>query len=110
MLGAIRLVLLAVPVSLPTMLPPGDAADVRNNEDVGAEQVAALRKQLPPEPPSLERFTGRTPGILTGGPGRRTMACPVVSCSARRRRGRPSPHPASSSATRSRPHGAHGHR
>ncbi len=45
-LGVVQIALLAVLVFLLTSLLPGDAADVRNNEDAGAEQVAALREQL----------------------------------------------------------------
>ncbi|ORT57231.1 ABC transporter permease [Streptomyces sp. CB03238] len=67
--GAVQLVLLAVLVFLLTSLLPGDAADVRNNEDATPEQVAALREQLQLDRPALERFTDWAQGVLTGDLG-----------------------------------------
>ncbi|MGW0464772.1 ABC transporter permease [Streptomyces sp. NPDC003027] len=68
-LGAVQLVLLTVLVFLLTSLLPGDAADVRNNEDATPEQVAALREQLQLDRPALERFTDWAGGVLTGDLG-----------------------------------------
>ncbi|MGX1884811.1 ABC transporter permease [Streptomyces sp. NPDC055287] len=68
-LGVVQIALLAVLVFLLTSLLPGDAADVRNNEDAGAEQVEALREQLQLDRPPLERFTDWASGILTGDLG-----------------------------------------
>ncbi|QIP83300.1 ABC transporter permease [Streptomyces sp. Tu 2975] len=67
--GAVQLVLLAVLVFLLTSLLPGDAADVRGDEDATPEQVAALREQLQLDRPALERFTDWTQGVLTGDLG-----------------------------------------
>ncbi|MGW0337241.1 ABC transporter permease [Streptomyces sp. NPDC003011] len=68
-LGAVQLALLAVLVFLLTSLLPGDAADVRNNEDATPEQVAALREQLQLDRPALERFTDWAGGVVTGDLG-----------------------------------------
>lgn len=68
-LGAVQLALLTVLVFLLTSLLPGDAADVRNNEDATPEQVAALREQLQLDRPALERFTDWAGGVLTGDLG-----------------------------------------
>ncbi|MGW6566275.1 ABC transporter permease [Streptomyces sp. NPDC054975] len=68
-LGAVQLALLAVLVFLLTALLPGDAADVRNNEDATDAQVAALREQLQLDRPPLERFTDWASGVLTGDLG-----------------------------------------
>ncbi|WP_221352010.1 ABC transporter permease [Streptomyces beigongshangae] len=67
--GAVQLVLLAVLVFLLTSLLPGDAAEVRNNEDATPEQVAALREQLRLDRPAWERFTDWAQGVLAGDLG-----------------------------------------
>ncbi|WP_175412571.1 ABC transporter permease [Streptomyces sp. TRM64462] len=67
--GSLQLALLAVLVFALTSLLPGDAADVRNNEDATPEQVAALREQLQLDRPALERFTDWAQGVLTGDLG-----------------------------------------
>ncbi|MEU0659484.1 ABC transporter permease [Streptomyces lavendulocolor] len=68
-LGGVQLALLTVLVFLLTSLLPGDAADVRNDEDATPEQVAALREQLGLDRPALERFTDWAGGVLTGDLG-----------------------------------------
>ncbi|QGV81966.1 ABC transporter permease [Streptomyces ficellus] len=65
-LGAAQLALLAVLVFALTALLPGDAADVRNNEDATDAQVAALREQLGLDRPAVERFTDWAAGLPTG--------------------------------------------
>ncbi|MGA5411312.1 ABC transporter permease [Streptomyces lavendulocolor] len=67
--GGVQLALLTVLVFLLTSLLPGDAADVRNDEDATPEQVAALREQLGLDRPALERFTDWAGGVLTGDLG-----------------------------------------
>lgn len=68
-LGVAQLALLAVLVFVLTALLPGDAADVRNNEDATDAQVAALRGQLGLDRPAVERFTDWAAGLLTGDLG-----------------------------------------
>ncbi|MFE4540867.1 ABC transporter permease [Streptomyces scopuliridis] len=68
-LGVAQLALLAVLVFVLTALLPGDAADVRNDEDATDAQVAALREQLGLDLPAVERFTGWAAGLLTGDLG-----------------------------------------
>ncbi|MDT0381339.1 ABC transporter permease [Streptomyces sp. DSM 42041] len=68
-LGVVQLALLAVLVFALTSLLPGDAADVRNNEDATPEQVQALREQLQLDRPPLERFGDWVHGVLTGDLG-----------------------------------------
>ncbi|MFF8605506.1 ABC transporter permease [Streptomyces sp. NPDC015346] len=68
-LGVAQLALLAVLVFVLTALLPGDAADVRNNEDATDAQVAALREQLGLDRPAVERFTDWAAGLLTGDLG-----------------------------------------
>ncbi|MGA5098389.1 ABC transporter permease [Streptomyces lavendulocolor] len=68
-LGGVQLALLTVLVFALTSLLPGDAADVRNDEDATPEQVAALREQLGLDRPALERFTDWAGGVLTGDLG-----------------------------------------
>jgi peptide/nickel transport system permease protein len=67
--GALQLALLTVLVFALTSLLPGDAADVRNNEDATPEQVAALREQLQLDRPAVERFADWAQGVLTGDLG-----------------------------------------
>jgi peptide/nickel transport system permease protein len=68
-LGVLQLALLAVLVFALTSLLPGDAADVRNNEDATPEQVEALREHLRLDRPPLERFGDWASGVLTGDLG-----------------------------------------
>ncbi|THA27502.1 ABC transporter permease [Streptomyces sp. RKND-216] len=68
-LGVVQLALLTVLVFALTSLLPGDAADVRNNEDATPEQVQALREQLQLDRPPLERFGDWAHGMLTGDLG-----------------------------------------
>ncbi|MEV4976692.1 ABC transporter permease [Streptomyces scopuliridis] len=68
-LGVAQLALLAVLVFALTALLPGDAADVRNDEDATDAQVAALREQLGLDLPAVERFTDWAAGMLTGDLG-----------------------------------------
>ncbi|WP_228980709.1 ABC transporter permease [Streptomyces sp. DH12] len=68
-LGVAQLALLAVLVFVLTALLPGDAADVRNDEDATDAQVAALREQLGLDRPAAERFADWAAGLLTGDLG-----------------------------------------
>ncbi|KUH39578.1 MULTISPECIES: ABC transporter permease [Streptomyces] len=68
-LGVGQLALLAVLVFVLTALLPGDAADVRNDEDATDAQVAALREQLGLDRPAVERFTDWAAGLATGDLG-----------------------------------------
>ncbi|OII59893.1 peptide ABC transporter permease [Streptomyces sp. CC53] len=68
-LGVAQLALLALLVFVLTSLLPGDAADVRNNEDATDAQVAALREQLGLDRPAVERFTDWAAGLATGDLG-----------------------------------------
>ncbi|MFE9661142.1 ABC transporter permease subunit [Streptomyces sp. NPDC005955] len=68
-LGGVQLLLLAALVFALTSLLPGDAADVRNNEDATPEQVAALRERLDLDRPAVERFVDWVGDVLTGDLG-----------------------------------------
>ncbi|MGV9451626.1 ABC transporter permease [Streptomyces sp. NPDC003635] len=68
-LAAVQLALLGGLVFVLTSLLPGDAADVRNNEDATPEQVAALREQLRLDRPLPERFADWASGVITGDLG-----------------------------------------
>ncbi|TDC56355.1 ABC transporter permease [Actinomadura sp. KC345] len=69
LLAAVQLALLAVLVFLLTSLLPGDAAEVRFNEQAGLDEVAHLREQLGLDRPPAERFLDWAGGLLSGDLG-----------------------------------------
>ncbi|TDC96584.1 ABC transporter permease [Actinomadura sp. 7K507] len=69
LLAAVQLALLAVLIFLLTSLLPGDAAEVRFNEQAGLDEVAHLRAQLGLDRPLDERFADWAGGLLSGDLG-----------------------------------------